>query len=155
MGTYSPLTDLMANEQLGGKTVLYMLDALICATSEGASVTEDSSRWQQAPFNGNYTSSIFVSQDPVAIDSVGADFLINEPVVTDRNGALKDNPNVENYLHEAGLVGDAPSGNVYQNGNGETVTNLGVHEHWNNSVEKMYSRNLGKDEGIELISLVK
>lgn len=155
MDSYSPLTDLMANEQLGGKTVLYMLDALICATSEGASVTEDSSRWQQAPFNGNYTSSIFVSQDPVAIDSVGADFLINEPVVTDRNGALKDNPNVENYLHEAGLVGDAPSGNVYQNGNGETVTNLGVHEHWNNSVEKMYSRNLGKDEGIELISLVK
>lgn len=61
--------------------------------------------------------SVFVSQDPVAIDSVGADFLINEPVVTDRNGALKDNPNVENYLHEAGLVGDAPSGNVYQNGN--------------------------------------
>lgn len=155
MGSYSPLTDLMANEQLGGKTVLYMLDGLICATSEGASVTKDSSRWQQAPFNGNYTSSVFVSQDPVAIDSVGADFLINEPVVTDRNGALKDNPNVENYLHEAGLVGDAPSGNVYQNGNGEIVTNLGVHEHWNNSVEKLYSRNLGKDEGIELISIVR
>lgn len=155
MDSYSPLTDLMANEQLGGKTVLYMLDALICATSEGASVTEESSRWQQAPFNGNYTSSVFVSQDPVAIDSVGADFLINEPAVTDRNGALRDNPNVENYLHEAGLVGDAPSGNVYQNGNGEIVTNLGVHEHWNNSAEKLYSRNLGKDEGIELISIVR
>lgn len=155
MDSYSPLTDLMANEQLGGKTVLYMLDALICATSEGASVTEDSSRWQQEPFNGNYTSSVFVSQDPVAIDSVGADFLINEPVVTDRNGALRDNPNVENYLHEAGLVGDAPSGNVYQNGNGETITNLGVHEHWNNSVEKLYSRNLGGDEGIELISIIR
>ena len=155
MDSYSPLTDLMANEQLGEKTVLYMLDALICAASEGASVTEDSSRWQQAPFDGNYTSSVFVSQDPVAIDSVGADFLINEPAVTDRNGALKDNPNVENYLHEAGLVGDAPSGNVYQNGYGETVMNLGVHEHWNNSVEKLYSRNLGKDEGIELISIVR
>ena len=155
MDSYSPLTDLMANEQLGEKTVLYMLDALICAASEGASVTEDSSRWQQAPFDGNYTSSVFVSQDPVAIDSVGADFLINEPAVTDRNGALKDNPNVENYLHEAGLVGDAPSGNVYQNGYGETVANLGVHEHWNNSVEKLYSRNLGKDEGIELISIVR
>ena len=155
MDSYSPLTDLMANEQLGGETVLYMLDALICATSEGASVTEDSSRWQQAPFNGNYTSSVFVSQDPVARDSLGADFLINDPAVTDRNGALRDNPNVENYLHEAGLVGDAPSGNVYQNGNGETVTNLGVHEHWNNSVEKLYSRNLGGDEGIELISIIR
>lgn len=96
-----------------------------------------------------------MSQDPIAIDSVGADFLINEPAVTDRNRALKDNPNVENYLHEAGLVGDAPSGNVYQNGNGETVTNLGVHEHWNNSAEKLYSRNLGKDEGIELIGLIR
>lgn len=155
MGSYSPLTDLMANEQLGGKTVLYLLDALICATSEGASVTGDSSRWQQEPFGGNYTSSVFLSQDPVAIDSVGADFLINEPAVTERNGALKDNPNVENYLHEAGLVGDAPSGNRYQNGNGETVTNLGVHEHWNNSVEKLYSRNLGGEEGIELISIMR
>lgn len=155
MDSYSPLTDLMANEQLGGKTVLYMLDALICATSEGASVTEYSSRWQQTPFNGNYTSSVFVSQDPVAIDSVGADFLINEPAVTDQNGALRDNPNVENYLHEAGLVGNTPSGNVYQNGNGESVTNLGVHEHWNNSVEKLYSRNLGGDEGIEFISIIR
>lgn len=151
MDSYSPLTDLMANEQLGGKTVLYMLDALICATSEGASVTAESARWQQEPFHGNYTSSVFVSQDPVAIDSVGADFLINEPAVIERNGALRDNPNVENYLHEAGLVSDAPSGNVYYNGNGEKVVNLGVHEHWNNSVEKKYSRNLGKEEGIELI----
>lgn len=154
MGIYSPLTDLMANEQLGGKTVLYMLDALICATSEGASITGENSRWQQEPFDGNYTSSVFLSQDPVAIDSVGADFLMNEPSVTQNNGALRDNPNVENYLHEAGLVGNAPSGNAYQNGDGETVTNLGVHEHWNHSSEKRYSRNLGKDEGIELIGIV-
>lgn len=153
MNSYSPLTDLTANEQLGGKTVLYMLDALICAVSEGAPVTAESARWRQTPFNGNYTSSVFVSQDPVAIDSVGADFLINEPAVTERNGALRDNPNVENYLHESGLVANAPSGNVYRNGNGETVTNLGVHEHWNNSVEKLYGRNLGRNEGIELILL--
>lgn len=153
MGTYSPLTDLMANEQLGGKTVLYMLDALICATSEGASVTEETARWQQAPFDGNFTSSVFLSQDPVAIDSVGADFLINEPAVTEHNGALRDNSNVENYLHEAGMIHNAPSGNVYYNGNGEMVENLGVHEHWNNSVEKMYSRNLGKEEGIELVRI--
>lgn len=152
MNAYSPLTDLMANEQFGGKTVLYMLDALICAPSEGSSITGDNSRWQQEPFHGNYTSSVLVSQDPVAIDSVGADFLISEPAVTDNNGVLKDNPNVENYLHEAGLVRNAPSGNVYYNGNGKKVTNLGVHEHWNNVAEKKYSRNLGKDEGIELVT---
>lgn len=111
-------------------------------------------RWQQTPFDGNYTSSVLVSQDPAAIDSVGADFLINEPAVTERNGALRNNPNVENYLHEAGLVGNPLSGNTYYNGNGEAVKNLGVHEHWNNSTEKLYSRNLGEDEGIELVCLI-
>ncbi len=151
MDEYSPLVDFMANEYLGGRTMLYMLDAIICAPSEGASVTGENSWWQQAPFNGDYTSSIFVSQDPVAIDSVGADFLANEPTITERNGTMAHNPAVENYLHEAGLVADAPSGTVYQNGNGEPVTNLGVHEHWNNAEERLYSRNLGKEEGIELI----
>ncbi|MCM1385760.1 MAG: DUF362 domain-containing protein [Bacillus sp. (in: Bacteria)] len=150
MNIYSPLTDLMGNYQLGGKTVLYMLDALICAPSEGASITRENAAWQQTPFNGDYTSSVFVSQDPVAIDSVGADFLTNEPAIIQNNGAAKD-PDSENYLHEAALVGNAPSGNVYYNGNGELLENLGVHEHWNNPVEKQYSRNLGKEEGIELV----
>ena len=153
MGIYSPLVDLMANEQLGGKTVLYMLDALICAPSEGASITAESAKWQQTPFGGYYTASVFVSQDPVAIDSVGADFLMNEPAVTSRNSALRNNPSVENYLHEAGLVAGAPSGAHYQTGSGESITNLGVHEHWNNSTQKQYSRNLGKPEGIELVYL--
>ncbi len=153
MGVYSPLVDLMANYELGGKTVLYMLDALICAPSEGDDITGSNARWQQSPFNGNYTSSIFVSQDPVAIDSVGADFLMNEPAVTDNNDSLKNNASVENYLHEAALVKKAPSGNVYKNGNGKKVTNLGVHEHWNNPVSKKYSRNLGKKEGIELVKV--
>ena len=153
MGIYSPLVDLMANAGLGGKTVLYMLDAIICAPSEGASITGDNSRWQQSPFNGHYTASVFISQDPVAIDSVGADFLMNEPTVTSRNGSLRDNPAVENYLHEAALAGQTPSGTIYTDSQGHTVTNLGVHEHWNNSTSKQYSRNLGKAEGIELIYL--
>ena len=152
MGIYSPLVDLMANADLGGKTVLYMLDALICAPSEGASITAENSKWQQAPFNGDYTSSIFVSQDPVAIDSVGTDFLNNEPTVTGSNRSAADITN-ENYLHEAGLVENAPSGTSYTDGKGHTVSNLGVHEHWNNSEQQLYSRNLGKDEGIELVRI--
>lgn len=151
MDAYTVLVDLMANHQLGEKTMLYMLDAIIVAPGESIPITSENSRWKQSPFNNDYTSSIFFSQDPVALDSVGADFLINEPAVTERNGALRDNPNVENYLHEAALVDHAPSGTVYYNGNGEVVTNLGVHEHWNNSEEKLYSRNLGKEEGIELV----
>ena len=152
MGIYSPLVDLMANKNLGGKTVLYMLDAIICAPSEGASITIDNSKWRQEPFGGDFTSSIFVSQDPVAIDSVGADFLINEPAVTDNNYSARDTSS-ENYLHEAGLVKNSPSGTVYTDSFGETIANLGVHEHWNNPTDKQYSRNLGKDEGIELVKV--
>ena len=150
MGIYSPLVDLMANADLGGKTVLYMLDALICAPSEGTSITKENSTWQQAPFHGDFTSSIFVSQDPVAIDSVGADFLTNEPTVTENNSAVSDTAN-ENYLHEAGQAGKSPSGTEYTDGKENTVKNLGVHAHWNNSSDKQYSRNLGKEEGIELV----
>lgn len=47
----------------------------------------------------------------MAIDSVGADFLMNKPTVTDNNDSLKNNATVENYLHEAALVKKAPSGN--------------------------------------------
>ena len=150
MGIYSPLVDLMANADLGGKTVLYMLDALICAPSEGASITKENSTWQQEPFHGDFTSSIFVSQDPVAIDSVGADFLTNEPAVTENNSAVSDTAN-ENYLHEAGQAGKSPSGTEYTDNQENIVKKLGVHEHWNNSSDKQYSRNLGKEEGIELV----
>ena len=36
---------------------------------------------------------------------------------------------------------------------GERLSSLGAHEHWNNPTEKKYSRNLGKQEGIELLPL--
>lgn len=87
------------------------------------------------------------------MDSVGAYFLINEPTVIRQNSTLRDNPTVENCLHEASVVAKSPSKTVYYNGNHTTLTNLGVHEHWDNSTEKLYSRNIGKDEGVELIYL--
>ena len=33
----------------------------------------------------------------------------------------------------------------------EPAESLGVHEHWNNPRDKQYSRNLGKNKGIELV----
>ncbi|WP_135992483.1 hypothetical protein [Petralouisia muris] len=36
----------------------------------------------------------------------------------------------------------------------EKVSILGAHEHWNNPMDKKYSRNLGKMEGIELIQKI-
>ena len=31
------------------------------------------------------------------------------------------------------------------------MTSLGVHEHWNNPIDRQYSRNLGQTSGIELV----
>lgn len=153
-GSYSVLTDLMANAHLGGKTVLYLLDGLLTATGESVSLTADSARWSMPPFNGGFCASLFASQDPVAIDSVGADFLMNEPNMTSRNRALAGNEGVENYLHEAAQVSNPPSGTRYEDGLGHPVAEpLGVHEHWNNARDKQYGRNLGKKEGIELIAV--
>lgn len=151
MSVYSVLVDLMGNYQLGPKTVLYMFDALICPSENTVAISPRNSLWQQPPFNGDYTCSLFFSQDPVAIDGVGADFLMNEPTCTSLNSSLRGNATVENYIHEAALVSAPPSGTIYKDGNGKTIDNLGVHEHWNNVQEKKYSRNFGKPEGIELI----
>jgi parallel beta-helix repeat protein len=58
----------------------------------------------------------------------------------------------ENYLHEAAMADNPPSGTIYDpEGDGTPLTSLGVHEHWNNAVEKKYSRNLGTGDGIELV----
>lgn len=151
MNVYSVLVDLMGNYQLGAKTMLYMLDALICPSENTVSISPRNSIWQQPPFNGDYTCSLFFSQDPVAIDGVGADFLMNEPTCTSLNSALRNNATVENYIHEAALVASPPSKTAYRDGNGKVIVNLGVHEHWNNVQEKKYSRNFGKPEGIELV----
>lgn len=68
MDAYTVLVDLIANHQLGKKTMLYLLDAVICAPGESVPITGENVRWQQAPFHGDYTSSLFLSQDGVAID---------------------------------------------------------------------------------------
>ncbi len=35
-------------------------------------------KWEMEPFGGDWPSSLFASQDPLAIDSVGHDFLKEE-----------------------------------------------------------------------------
>ena len=58
-----------------------------------------------------------------------------------------------NYLIESALADNPPSGVAYQDGYGNPVGSLGVFQHWNNAEEKLYGRNLGDDEGIELIAI--
>lgn len=148
---YSALTDLIARRELNGKTILYMLDAIITAPSETGSITPSKSRWQMPPFNNQFPCSLFFSQDPVALDSVGADFLTNEPTMLKYNSVLGRKRAMENYLHEAALISSPPSGTVYTDGHGNNPGSLGVHEHWNNASEKLYSKNRGEKSGIELI----
>ncbi|HOQ45554.1 MAG TPA: DUF362 domain-containing protein [Bryobacteraceae bacterium] len=143
MGSYNALVDLMAHRHLGGKTFLYMLDGLYTAEHNEGNV------FRFASFGEQWASSLLLSQDPVALDSVGLDILSAEPKATQVRG------NADNYLHEAALVGKPQSGTRYDPAKtGSPPASLGVHEHWNNATEKKYSRNLGRKVGIELIASV-
>ena len=147
MGTYTPLVDVMGHPHLGEKTLLYLVDAFYTVRRQNLDVTIDD-KWLMEPFNGDWPSSLFLSQDGVAIESVGLDFLRSEPSQFNVTG------NVDNYLHEAANADSPPSGTVYDpDGDGEALKSLGVHEHWNNAIDKKYSRNLGTGKGIELVYL--
>ena len=141
MGRYNCLVDLIGHRHLGDKTLIYLIDGLYAGRTEGSEVI----RYEF--FGDDWCSSLFASQDPVAIDSVALDFLRNEPRATECRGM-----GVDNYLHEAALAHNPPSGTIYDpDGDGTPLDSLGVHEHWNNEVDKQYSRNLGIADGIELI----
>ena len=146
MGTYNSLVDLMSDSRLGGKVMLSLVDGLYAARDQSYAI-DGASRWTSAPFNNDWTSSIFASQDPVAIDSVCTDFLRSEPTQNQVYG------NVDNFLHEAAQVTQPPSGATYDpEGDGKKPdASLGAHEHWNNAAAKLYSRNLGTGNGIELV----
>jgi hypothetical protein len=148
LGHYRPQVDLLGHPSLGGKVVLCLVDALYCGQNWNAHPYP----WNMAPFNGNWPSSLFASQDPVAIDSVCYDFLATEwPTLV--NGPYMGG-GAEDYLHEAALADNPPSHMFYDPGKtGSRLSSLGVHEHWNNSISKQYSRNLGTGLGIELVSL--
>jgi hypothetical protein len=146
---------LMGAPQLGGKTLLCLIDGLY----GGYYWDSHPYLWKTAPFrNGtqpDWPSSLFVSQDPVAIDSVAYDLLLNEwpEVVTSGGGAPNSlQGGAEDYLHEAALADSPPSGTFYDPARaGNRLASLGTHEHWNNPIDRQYSRNLGLSNGIELI----
>jgi hypothetical protein len=142
---YRTAVDLMGHAHFGGKTFLFLIDGLYPGKHP---IDAAPRKWNSAPFNGQWASSLLVSQDPVAIDSVGFDFLWTEWEDFPRQ------PGADDYLHEAALADNPPSGTFYDPNHSTNVTrlaSLGVHEHWNSATEKKYSRNLGKDEGIELV----
>jgi hypothetical protein len=139
LASYDLLVDMYGTRNVDGKTVLNIIDDLY----SGDRWSSPPRKWQMAPFNGHWPSSFFASQDPVAIESVGLDFLRSEmPLVK----------NADRHLYEAALADNPPSGTIYKP-DGIQLKSLGVHEYWNNATDKKYSRNLGTGKGIELVAI--
>ncbi len=143
MAQYRPLVDLNGHTGMGGKTLLYLIDGIF----GGKTWAGTPYKWAMAPFNNDWPSSVFLSMDEVAIDSVAFDFLSQQWP----EHAL-GNEGVQDYLHEMALANSPPSGTFYDPENdGIAMASQGVHEHWNNATDKQYTRNLGTGSGIELL----
>jgi len=155
MGMYRHLVDFMANKYLGGNTLVYIVDGIWSGRDWFGAVE----KWQMAPFNGDWTSSLFLSQDAVAIESVGFDFLYNE--FKNYSGDHNDDNSpawtgVQDYIHQAADPDNWAPGIQYDPSNADhhaPVGSLGVHEHWSDAVNKQYSQNLGENKGIELVTV--
>jgi hypothetical protein len=155
---YRVLVDLMGSRYLGQNTMLFVVDGLF---GGGADETKGPVRYFMAPFNNDWSSSIFISEDQVAIESVCYDFLR-----TEWDGTHKHDPSnsifeigpamygVDDYLHQAADPKNWPDGIIYDpDGSGKPLASLGVHEHWNNAAGKQYSGNLSLNGGITLVSI--
>jgi hypothetical protein len=150
-GKYRHLVDYMGHEHLGGKTLLYIVDG-IWAGRNWEGIVE---KWQMAPFNNDFPSSLFVSLDPVAIESVGYDFLLEEYKDKSADIQYPYIDGTDDYLLQAADPANWPSGIDYDpEGDGTVLNSLGTHEHWNNATDKQYSRNLSTGNGIELFKAI-
>ncbi len=141
-GKYRNLVDLMEHKDLGLKTMLFVIDGLwggdrpVCTPK----------KWQMNPFNNDWPNSLFVSQDHVAIESVGFDFVRAEfPVYSHMSGA-------DDYLLQAADSANWSEGITYNpDADNQLIASMGVYERWNNNTDKQYTRNLGTGNGIELL----
>jgi hypothetical protein len=156
-GVYRDMVDFMGHKDLGGKTILFLVDGIWGSTNWGHPPV----KWFMPPFNNDWPSSLFVSLDPVAVESVCFDFLYYEfdethPTeggdITDDKGPFPHMGAVDDYLYQAADPKNWPAGITYDpNNDGVPLKSLGTEEHWNNAIDKQYSRNLSPDgKGIEL-----
>lgn len=145
---YRHLVDYIGHEHLGGKTVLAIIDGIWAGKSWEGWVE----KWQMTPFNNDYPSSLILSQDLVAIESVGFDFLLEEYENKDASEQYPYMAGTADYIFQAADPANWPEGISYDpEGDGTLLGSLGVYEHWNNATDKQYSRNLGTGDGIELV----
>jgi hypothetical protein len=155
---YRVFVDLMSSKYLGGNTLLYYMDALWSTSYEH----QKPQKFRSTPFNNDWCSSLLFSLDPVAIESVGLDIMQKEFTVEEIDNN-RDTPDrytyvqwegIDDYLHQAADSSWWPEGITYDPDNlGTAIGSLGVHEHWNNTIDMEYSRDMGTGEGIELVKL--
>jgi hypothetical protein len=148
---YRVLVDLMAHKNLGGNAMLYVVDGLWGST--GANLKPV--KFKIAPFNNDWPSSIFMSQDPIALESVCIDLLKAEFTSDKHAETYPQMVGVDDHLHQAADSANWPTGIRYDPENdGTVIGSLGVHEHWNNSIDMQYSRDLEIGAGIQLIKIL-
>lgn len=155
---YRVFVDLMGSKYLGQNTLIWVVEGLF---GGGSSEIKGPVKYFMAPFNNDWSNSIFMSLDPVAIESVGYDFLRTEWNGERKHDAVNNESEfqaningVDDYMHQAADSTNWPKGIKYDPDNsGQLVPVLGVHEHWNNPIDKQYTRNLKTGNGIELVSI--
>ncbi len=147
---YRVLVDWMAHKKLGGNAMLYVVDGLW----GGRGANLEPVKFKMAPFNNSWPSSIFMSQDPIALESVCYDLLKAEFTSDKHAETYPQMVGVDDHLHQAADSANWPAGVRYDPENdGTVIGSLGVHEHWNSATAMEYSRNLGTGNGIELLKL--
>ncbi|MDD6209083.1 MAG: DUF362 domain-containing protein [Bacteroidales bacterium] len=150
---YRAHLDLMASKHLGQKTVLHIADALYSGDRwDGRNV-----KWEMPPFNNDYPSSLFMSLDPVALESVCYDFIRGE--YRGQDGAYKEAfPHMvgaDDFLHQAADPDCRPynwkNGKNYNpDGNRPVTFSLGVHEHWDPETKSYKTIDLVKLKSAQL-----
>jgi len=136
---------LLGHKTVYTKTMLYLADGLYPAYNQFTGNVQ-----RMSTMNNDWLSSLLLSLDPVALESVCYDLVCSEPNLTQNNPSF--NGEQDNQFQECALANNPPSGTFYDPENdGTGIPSLGVHEHWNNAKDKKYSGTAKK--GIELIYL--
>ena len=123
---YSSFVDFIGHKDLGGKCLLYLIDGSYGSRDVNG---KPAPKWQRPPFNGAWACSLLLSQDPLAVDSVGQDLLSMEWPEID---ALSFS---DSYLVEAATIPHSPSGVLYDPEQDGTPLDapLGLQEHCDRS----------------------
>ncbi|MDA3891118.1 MAG: DUF362 domain-containing protein [Salinivirgaceae bacterium] len=148
-GEFRHTVDYMGHEETGGKGLIYIIDGIWGGENWEGWIK----KFKSAPFSNDYPNSIFIGQDPVALESVGFDVLFEEYATDDdkQNYPIYYKEEIADMLSQCASSDYWPAGITYDpEGDGTPIGSLGVFEHWNNATDREYSRDLGSGDGVEL-----